>query len=72
MVKNAEVWERIRLNIRALTMSTKRIRMVIKGAFEELYIERCTMESKKIRHFPAKSIVTAVALRSSKSREEVK
>lgn len=71
-MKNGEVWERIRLNIHALTMSTKRVRMVIKGAFDDLYSERHTTESKKIRHFSAKSIVTTVALWSSRSREEVK
>lgn len=46
--------------------------MVIKGAFDDLYSERHTTESKKIRHFSAKSIVTTVALWSSRSREEVK
>lgn len=68
-MKNAEVWEKIRLNFHALTMSIKRVRMVIKGTFEDLYFESCTMESKKIRHFPAKSIVTTVTMWSSKSRE---
>lgn len=70
-MKNAEVWERIRLNIHSPTMSTKRVRMVIKGAFDDLYFERLAMKSKKIIHFPAKSIVTTVALGSSKSKEEV-
>lgn len=46
--------------------------MAIKGAFGNLYFARLTMERKKIRHFLAKSIVTTVALWSTKSREEVK
>lgn len=34
--------------------------------------ERSTVESNKIRHVPAKSMVTIVALWSNKSREKVK
>lgn len=46
-MKNGEVWERIRLNIHVLTMSTKRVRMVIKGAFDDLYSERHTWKVRK-------------------------
>lgn len=35
------------------------------------FFERSTIESKKIRHVPAKSIVTTVALWSSKSRRKL-
>lgn len=73
-MENAKVWEWVRSNVRALTMSRKRVRMVIKGAFENIlyFFERSTKESNKIRHVPAKSIVNTVAMWSSKSREKVK
>lgn len=73
-MKNVEVWERVRSNVCALTVGRKRVRMANEGAFEDICFdfERSTVESNKIGHVPAKSIVTTIALRSSKSREKVK
>ena len=68
------MWEQVRSNVRALTMSRKRVKIAIKGAFKDnlFDFERSTIESNKIRHVPAKSIDTTIALWNSKSREKVK
>lgn len=73
-MKNAKAWERVRLNVCALTVGRKRVRMVSKGALEDIcfHFQRSIIESNKNRHVPAESIVTTIALWSRKNREKVK